>query len=187
MDAGSRRGSPAPRAAAGADVRRAGREMAEGRAGERGAAGTPQPAARGQPRVCGPRPAGTGLAGSWGGSSASAATGHVAGRQGLGKTTRWRRKRGAESAGSPEAAGSLKRQRSRARAEPVESFAGDILFLCRAFEATGRRSLGTPRVTAGCSREAAGLLLRVSFYFFGPCVRGTAETPACGRFLPGSD
>lgn len=47
----------------------------------RGGRGQAQPAARGQPRVCRPRPAGTGLAGSWGGAWASAATRHVAGRE----------------------------------------------------------------------------------------------------------
>lgn len=53
-----------------------------------GAAGALRPATRGQPCVCAPRPAGTGLAGSWGGASASAATRHVAGWQGPGENNK---------------------------------------------------------------------------------------------------
>lgn len=143
-----------------------------------GAAGALRPATRGQPCVCAPRPAGTGLAGSWGGASASAATRHVAGWQGPGgKTTRWRRRGRGFEAACPLKGGGRGEERDELSDAGGQGRRG-ALSLCPAAEPRGAGSRARqcgpghpPGVTAApsCSvRAGSPLSLRI----------GTTETPS---------
>lgn len=168
------------RAAAPMDVRQARTRMAEGRAGS-GA-----PAARGQPRVCGPRPAGTGLAGSWGGAWASAATRRITWPAGR-KTTRWRPRAGFSVLfwGCGSRTGDVTRQGWRAGAVlrcPFVQPRSQRPRVCQADPTPSQPAIagpeprGSPRVRAQS---------HVVFRPYICCVLPTrmAGTPSSGRFL----